>query len=556
MDDWIKYLFLESIICLILTILLYFYYVRKGTNIIVSIVSILTWFLTFVLIVLLPYDITFSMQNDSKKETKETTIIKYIYAFDYWTIYILSWFVIPVIQSYEKSGYFNQKDKLKDAIKANLLFFAFFFLFGVVATVFLLFQKGISVIDELPHLIILMSVCWGLFQVFFLMGYSIIKLPTDLYSHYLYENRERYFEWRIMDLKENLYEIKYKFNKHYNKLKNTKETIEKSSNSPLLPFKKNINELFNSIDKNTNVKDFPFSKEDFKIANNEKDLIKLNKKLKSEIIDFQRSNYLQNQIYQKWLLVISLIQLKKTKPEKESLSPELANKKIKYLEISCFQKFYYLYIRQILILILMVIVVIFEIIILLSEISTCLEDILHFKYILIFNKERIFLNHFIIIFQILFLFYLCFYSLFQMKISFLCRIYGHRQTDSLSILFITYMMCNIGYPICINFTQISKNENAKIYQIYGYKNLTGVSKTIFEKILRFYPFLLFVLIVLNYFNVINKIGSCMGITSFTVKDEDTLRNIDEGKEVLINLNKAYGNNFYKISEVSNKIEIL
>ena len=48
----------------------------------------------------------------------------------------------------------------------------------------------------------------------------------------------------------------------------------------------------------------------------------------------------------------------------------------------------------------------------------------------------------------------------------------------------------------------------------------------------------------------------MGITSFTVKDEDTLRNIDEGKEVLINLNKAYGNNFDKISEVSNKIEIL
>ena len=87
-------------------------------------------------------------------------------------------------------------------------------------------------------------------------------------------------------------------------------------------------------------------------------------------------------------------------------------------------------------------------------------------------------------------------------------------------------------------------------------NLTGFSKTIFEKILRFYPFLLFVLIILNYFNVINKIGSCMGITSFTVKDEDTLRNIDEGKEALINLNKAYGNNFDKISEVSNKIEIL
>ena len=36
----------------------------------------------------------------------------------------------------------------------------------------------------------------------------------------------------------------------------------------------------------------------------------------------------------------------KKKPKKESLSPELADKKIKYLEISCFKKFYYLFIRQ------------------------------------------------------------------------------------------------------------------------------------------------------------------------------------------------------------------
>ena len=37
-DYWFIQLIIESILCLIITILLYLYYVRKGTNIIVSLI--------------------------------------------------------------------------------------------------------------------------------------------------------------------------------------------------------------------------------------------------------------------------------------------------------------------------------------------------------------------------------------------------------------------------------------------------------------------------------------------------------------------------------------
>ena len=70
-DYWFIQLIIESILCLIITILLYLYYVRKGTNIIVSLISIFTWFLTFVLVILLPFDLTYSQEynNLAKKKT-------------------------------------------------------------------------------------------------------------------------------------------------------------------------------------------------------------------------------------------------------------------------------------------------------------------------------------------------------------------------------------------------------------------------------------------------------------------------------------------------------
>ena len=146
-----------------------------------------------------------------------------------------------------------------------------------------------------------------------------------------------------------------------------------------------------------------------------------------------------------------------------------------------------------------------------------------------------------------------------MKISFLCRVYGNRQTDSLSILFISNIMCNIGFPICINFSQISKNNSSKIYLIYGAGKLGNrehEGKQVYDMIIRFFPFELFLLIGLNFFNVFNKIGDCMGFNSFTIKNEDTNKNIDDGKNALVKMNKMYGKDFMKIGKGGNKIEII
>ena len=59
MESWLIVLIIESLLCLFISILLYYYFIRKDTNYAVSINTVLIWFLTFILIVLLPYDIYF-----------------------------------------------------------------------------------------------------------------------------------------------------------------------------------------------------------------------------------------------------------------------------------------------------------------------------------------------------------------------------------------------------------------------------------------------------------------------------------------------------------------
>ena len=587
-DYWFIQLIIESILCLILTILLYLYYVRKGTNIVVSLISIFTWFLTFVLVILLPFDLTYS-QNYSKLVTKKKEkalndeekrmfnklnenleIISNLYAFDYWFIFILSWIIIPIIQEYEKSGYFDRKSKLKDAIKSNILFFGIAFILGIILYIFIGIKFEIWSPITLMNIGKGLSICWGLLQVFFFMGFSIIKLPKDLYSHYRYTNEEKYLEWKISELNDNLIDLKFKFNKHYKKLKNIKGMIDKSSNSPLLPYKKNINELYSYLEKNNTLYDnVSFSKEDIKIINNEKDLIKLNKKIKREVIDFQRTNFLQKEIYQKWLLIVSIRKLKYEKKKSnenevqnedisESLKPDL-DKNMQFMELNCISKYYYLYIRQVFIIFLIGIIILLELLIIFLEIIACFEIELDLYGWIFYDENKRLLSHFVSISQVLFLFFLCFYSLFQMKISFLCRVYGNRQTDSLSILFISNIMCNIGFPICINFSQISKNNSSKIYLIYGAGKLGNrehEGKQVYDMIIRFFPFELFLLIGLNFFNVFNKIGDCMGFNSFTIKNEDTNKNIDDGKNALVKMNKMYGKDFMKIGKGGNKIEII
>ena len=586
MESWLIGLIIESILCLIFSIALFLYFVRKDTNISVTIGSISVWFLTFVLIVFIPYDIYFfnlceekdlicdvskiiyKSNNQTVNETSVDdinyikngiNILNILYAINYWLIFFLSWLIIPIIKSYDSSGYFIPSDKFKYALKENILFFVILFVLAGVGYGAICILFGYIDPFFLKNISIGLTLSWGLIQVFFFLGYSLVKLPKNLLSHYEYGNEKTFLEWEMKDLKDYMREfIVIELAKLSLELKKTQKQFEKKNdNFPLSKFEDNFNQVITNFEQNKPTRleicEKIFDDDEINYAKDINELALLYQNVKIKLIDLQRGIFLMKKKYKKWVLILSILNIKNLKMKDElSLSNEL-EKGINYMELTKRKELYYIYIKPIYKISFAVISILLEIITLYGEISSSIsDDAFSIMGYLIKLTNNIVLVHFITLLQIMFLFYLSLYTIFKMKVSFLCQMYGNRQTDSNSVLFVCNMMARIGFPICINFCQITGLTNLIISQNYG----TGTMKSdndgmkeaekIYKNLIKFFPSVLILLIILNLFNIISRIGNCMGISTFEIKNEDTERNISEGKNILENLNQKYGINFESI----------
>ena len=136
-----------------------------------------------------------------------------------------------------------------------------------------------------------------------------------------------------------------------------------------------------------------------------------------------------------------------------------------------------------------------------------------------------------------------------MKISLFIGVHGNHHTNSFSILFLTNFICTIGFALGVHFLdliKISDTEKTKMTKEYGFK-LT----TFLEKIMQFFfPIFLILLVIIQYFNVFNKVMSCLGFPTFG--DSDESKEIEsDGRRYLHDLDKE----IKKSKDLDMKIDI-
>jgi hypothetical protein len=186
--------------------------------------------------------------------------------------------------------------------------------------------------------------------------------------------------------------------------------------------------------------------------------------------------------------------------------------------------FFYFLIR-----ILGVILFLFSLIIIVAEMTIFLNINLSLFGILI-NKSPYFYNT--MTFTILPFVYLInttLYSLFHLKLSGVYGVYKNKHTDSESLLILSSVMCRIAFPLGLNFIQILKlNRKTIIESVIGSTNFIPVFG---EKFTIFYPTILGLLCLFNYFNVFGSILSCLGLSSFGFENEATNEAISEGNQI-------------------------
>ena len=148
-----------------LGILHYFGNIR-GTHILVTLAVFVSWFFSFLIVFILPMDVTNTCYEDclrhalNQSDVAFTTlldanvttrrpptlaptrdcvkpwshmprsVLPYVWRVVYWSSMLLSWILMPIMQSYVYAGDFTVWGKLKTALKENSLWYVWMFVSG------------------------------------------------------------------------------------------------------------------------------------------------------------------------------------------------------------------------------------------------------------------------------------------------------------------------------------------------------------------------------------------------------------------------------------------
>uniref|UniRef100_A0A914EJH6 Uncharacterized protein n=1 Tax=Acrobeloides nanus TaxID=290746 RepID=A0A914EJH6_9BILA len=202
------YLSLQLILVFGLTVFLLNKYANlRKQHLVVLALTFIGWYFSFLIIFILPLDIaiTFYRKCGFDQEVKHNESLYNNVSFEpfeceepkgyisdntllstwrviYWLAQLLTWIVLPMMQSYSNAGDFTPTGKLKTAFYNNA---AYYGTYGVIF-VFLVFYavgKGVSLsFEHLKILLISASNTWGLFILVVLLGYGLVEVPRQLWQ--------------------------------------------------------------------------------------------------------------------------------------------------------------------------------------------------------------------------------------------------------------------------------------------------------------------------------------------------------------------------------------
>uniref|UniRef100_A0A8C4WKG5 LMBR1 domain containing 2 n=1 Tax=Gopherus evgoodei TaxID=1825980 RepID=A0A8C4WKG5_9SAUR len=134
---------------------------------------------------------------------------------------------------------------------------------------------------------------------------------------------------------------------------------------------------------------------------------------------------------------------------------------------------------------------------------------------------------------------ICVYStVFRIRVFNYYYLASHHQTDAYSLLFSGMLFCRLTPPLCLNFlglTHMDSSISHKNTQATAYTSIMGsmrVLSFIADGFYIYYPMLVVILCIATYFSLGTRCLNLLGFQQFMGDNEMTSDFIDEGKELI------------------------
>lgn len=104
-------------------------------------------------------------------------------------------------------------------------------------------------------------------------------------------------------------------------------------------------------------------------------------------------------------------------------------------------------------------------------------------------------------------------------------------------MFFSNNICRIVFPLCLNIIMMSNHGENKNKTILEQTFSINVQNKVFNIFNNISPLILILCLLINGFNVFTRLGKCFGLDNFYIESEKRDNDIEEGHELLMNLNK-------------------
>lgn len=134
------------------------------------------WFCSLSIIILVPADIWTTVIGHYNG------VISFFWSWSYWSTFLLTWAVVPLIQGYEDAGDFTVTERLKTSIHVNLVFYLIVGSIGLIGLIVLITMRKDWSGGVLGYAMA-SSNTFGLVTGAFLLGFGLSEIPRSLWKN-------------------------------------------------------------------------------------------------------------------------------------------------------------------------------------------------------------------------------------------------------------------------------------------------------------------------------------------------------------------------------------
>lgn len=195
-----------------------------------------TWFWSISIIILVPADISSTIIGHDNGG------ISFFWSWSYWSTFLLTWLVVPLIQGFEDAGDFTVRERLKTSIQVNLFFYLILGFIGLIGLILLIMMRN-NWSGGVLGLAMACSNTFGLVTGAFLLGFGLSEIPKTIWKNADWTTRQKVLSHKIANMAMKLDEAHQELSKVIAVAQETSKQMSKRD--PLRPY---MNIIDNMID--------------------------------------------------------------------------------------------------------------------------------------------------------------------------------------------------------------------------------------------------------------------------------------------------------------------